>query len=94
VHGSKRRFCKECKEEGCGGGSLCAHGRQKSVCKECWKEGCGGGSLCAHGRKKSVCKEGCRKQKSALLSAQDQAEQGKPNGLALVATLTFAAARL
>jgi hypothetical protein len=47
-----------------------------------------------HGRVRYRCKEGCGKQMSALLSAQDEAEQDKPNGVIFVATLTFAAARL
>jgi hypothetical protein len=33
------------------------------------------------------------KDDAAVLSAQDEAEQGKPNGVIFVATLTFAAAR-
>ena len=39
-------------------------------------------------RRRQELAEGCREQKSALLSAQDQAEQGKPNGLALVESVS------
>ena len=83
-HGFLKTVCLK----GCGGNSWCGHGRLRSICEDCWKEGSGGGGLCLHGRTRGLCKEGCREQKSALLSAQDQAEQGKPNGLALVESVS------
>lgn len=42
-HGKVRTTCKECQEDGQGGGTLCDHGRRRTFCKEC-----GGNALCVH----------------------------------------------
>ena len=49
-HGRRRTICRECKNLGTGGNSICPHDRQKNSCSLC-----GGREYCEHGRQACMC---------------------------------------
>ena len=56
-HGGRSYYCKQCKDEGIGGGGICDHGVSSYYCKRCKKEGIGGAGICQHLVKGSKCKQ-------------------------------------